>query len=273
MDFYNFPFPVAAGKRWTVITGDCLEVMKRLPKKFADVIITSPPYNLGISSGGGFPKKKTGKWGGGRLANGYGRYHDAMPKDEYQNWQKEVLLKCWDLLHDKGAIFYNHKPRIQNGELEHPLDWNPGLPVRQIVIWKRKGGINFSPSFYLPTHEYIIIYAKPDFRLKNKGSSGVGDVWDIKQEKNNEHPGPFPLELPSRILKTINKKNGIAIDPFAGSSTTGIAALLNGYQYIGIDIEGEYIEMSEGRLKRTENGINSDIFKENNEREISKNRQ
>ena len=166
----------------------------------------------------------------------------------------------WGILTDKGAIFYNHKPRIQNGLLEHPMELNPGLPLRQIVIWKRKGGINFSSSFYLPTHEYVLIYAKPDFRLKSKAASGAGDVWEITQEKGTEHPAPFPVELPNRILQTLKKDKGLIIDPFAGSSSTGVAALLNGYKYIGIDINPKYIEQSVSRLKQTERRISSDMF-------------
>src|SRR6185437_1995010 len=98
-----------------------------------DLIFTTPPYNLGTSSGGGFPSKATGKWSGGALSDGYNSHSDAMPYKDYVIWQKEFLSECWELLSDAGAIYYNHKPRVQNGLLTTPLDYNPGLPVRQIV--------------------------------------------------------------------------------------------------------------------------------------------
>ena len=243
-----------------IIEGDCLSVMEQLPQKTFDLVITSPPFNLGTTSGGGFPTKKAGKWNGGSLAKGYGKHNDAMPKEEYREWQRTFLSKAWELLHDEGAIFYNHKPRIQNGIVELPMEWNPGLPLRQIIIWKRKGGFNFSPSFFLPTHEYILIYAKQDFRLKNKKVSGMGDVWEITQEKNNPQSASFPLELPKRILEATKKKTGVIIDPFAGSSTTGVAALLAGYRYIGIEIEPASAKRSIDRLMLCEKQLNKDMF-------------
>ncbi|MCA1670322.1 MAG: site-specific DNA-methyltransferase [Thermomicrobia bacterium] len=198
-----------------------------------DLIFTSPPYNLGVSSGGGFPgeppvvmghyaadaplgKKRggAGKWSGGALAGGYGEYDDAMPHNVYVGWQNAVLLQCWKTLSERGVIFYNHKPRILNGRLISPLDYVPSdlsANVRQIVIWARAGGVNFSPAFYLPTHEWIVILAKSAFRLKSKGASGIGDVWTVPQESFTPHPAPFPVGLPARAMETTPM--GTVLDP------------------------------------------------------------
>ena len=83
----------------------------------------------------------------------------------HDEWIRNVLRESWRLLSDDGAIFMNHKPRIQKGQLWTPLDLDPGLPVRQIVIWDRGSGFNFNSSFFTPRHEWIVIYAKPNFRL------------------------------------------------------------------------------------------------------------
>lgn len=171
-----------------------------------------------------------------------------MPYSQYQEWQKSILLECWRTLSDTGAIYYNHKPRVQNGTLQTPLDLNPDLPVRQIVIWKRSGGINFSPSFYLPTHEWIVIFAKPNFRLKSKGASGVKDVWEVPQERNNPHPAPFPVELPSIAIDSTNAKT--ILDPFMGSGTTGIAAMNHGRNFIGFEKSPQYFEDSKERIEQ-----------------------
>jgi len=258
--FLNSSWTVYSGDRWSIIQGDCIDVMQTMQEGFADVIITSPPFNLGTSSGGGFPKKKTGKWSGGSLASGYGQYNDAMPKEEYKQWQSQFLQEAWKHINDNGALYYNHKPRIQNGLAELPIEWNPGLPLRQIITWKRNGGINFSPSHYLPTYEWIMLFAKKNFRLKNKKVSGIGDVWEITAEKNTDHPAPFPLELPNKILKSIKQTQGIVFDPFSGSATTGVAALQNGFQYIGIELEEKFIKSSITRLKRTEAKLSKDLF-------------
>ena len=82
------------------------------------------------------------------------------------------------LIKNDGAIFYNHKWRVQDGLLQDRQDIVGGLPVRQIIIWRRKGGINFNPGYFLPTYEVIYLIAKPDFKLVPK-SNGVGDVWEF----------------------------------------------------------------------------------------------
>lgn len=228
--------------------GDCLEVMAQLPPSSVDLIFTSPPYNLGVTSGGGFPTKVAGKWSGGALSDGYASHGDAMEHTAYVAWQKQVLLACWRLLSDTGAIYYNHKPRVQNGLLFTPLDLNPGLPVRQIVIWKRDGGINFSPSFYLPSHEWIVIFAKPGFRLRDKRASGAKDVWEVSQDRDNEHPAPFPVALPRVALSTTVAQ--MILDPFMGSGSTGVAAVEAGRDFMGIELDSGYFEMAVTRINR-----------------------
>ena len=229
--------------------GSCDDVLPVLAAASVDLVFTSPPYNLGNTSGGGFGgTDKAGKWRGAAIAHGYGAHADKMSHDEYVAWQKRVLLECWRVVSDTGAIFYNHKPRVQNGVVLLPLEMNPGLPVRQIVIWRRNGGINFAPTHYCPTHEWIVVLAKPEWRLKSKGASGVGDVWDVAQEQGNPHPAPFPLALPARALETTGARS--VLDPFAGSGTTLLAAKLAGVRAVGIELEEKNCEMAARRLSQ-----------------------
>jgi site-specific DNA-methyltransferase (adenine-specific) len=230
----------------TLLLGDCLETMAQLPSKSIDLVFTSPPYNLGTTSGGGLKTAMHGKWGNASLAHGYKTFGDAMPVDDYVAWQKRVLYECWRLLSDDGAIYYNHKPRVQDGILWTPMEVNPGLPIRQIVIWKRAGGINFSPTFYLPTHEWIIIFAKPAFRLRDKAASGAKDLWEVAQEMHNPHPAPFPVGLPRIALQTTNAQR--VLDPFAGSGSVGVACAELNRDFIGIDIDADYLRQAEMRI-------------------------
>jgi site-specific DNA-methyltransferase (adenine-specific) len=237
---------------------DCREVLPTLPSGSIDLVVTSPPYNLGVTTGGGFPighyavdapmakRGGQGKWPGAALANGYEDYDDAMPPAEYEMWQRETLSALWRLLNEHGAIYYNHKPRVQGGLLWTPLALNPGLPVRQIVIWARAGGINFSPVFYVPTHEWIVVFARPEFRLRSKGASGAGDVWSIPQESNTKHPAPFPERLPLTAIETTGAK--LILDPFMGSGTTLVAAKRLGRKAIGIERERKYCDLAIERL-------------------------
>lgn len=253
--------PVIIG-RATLYCGDCRDVLPALGP--VDLVFTSPPYNLGntAAGSGGFPGKKLGhfadltpmgkrgghgKWSGGALATGYETYNDALPHAEYVAWQHEILNACWSLLTDTGAIFYNHKPRVMNGVCVTPLEYNPGLPVRQIIIWARAGGVNFSPAFYLPTHEWIVVIAKPDFRLRDQAASGIGDVWYVPQQPDPEHPAPFPLALPARAIETTVGRT--VLDPFMGSGTTGRAAVQAGRDFIGIEREPKYFDIACKRIE------------------------
>jgi DNA modification methylase len=236
----------------TIYNADCMDVLGLLPP--ADLIFTSPPYNLGVSAGGGFGHYSDeaglrlrgggNKWTGGALAHGYSDHGDAMPMAEYEDWQRNVLRACWAQLGDRGAIFYNHKPRVQAQTLWLPLRLNPELPLRQIIVWARAGGMNFAPTHYVPTHEWIMVFAKPDWRLKTKGASGIGDVWRVAQEPS-EHPAPFPLALPAYAIESAGPS--LVIDPFMGSGTTLRAAKDRGVRAIGIEISERYCEMAARR--------------------------
>jgi site-specific DNA-methyltransferase (adenine-specific) len=250
-------------ERVTLYHGDNRDVLPTLDASTVDLVFTSPPYNLGNTTGGGFPdrfghcRKSSGlsgrggggKWGGGALANGYGAHDDNMPHEEYVAWQHDLLRACWRLLSERGAIFYNHKPRVLDGRLVAPMDYVPEdlRPfVRQEVIWRRAGGINFSPAFYLPTHERIVVIARRPWRLTSKGASGVGDVWEVTQETNNPHPAPFPIGLPARAIETTAP--AVVLDPFAGSGTTLRAAKDAGVRGIGVEREERFCEMAARRL-------------------------
>lgn len=188
---------------------------------------------------------KTGKWAGNSLQNGYTDHSDDMPYPEYVAWQRDCLKEMFRIIKSSGAIFYNHKWRVQDGLIQDRREIVNDFPIRQIIIWKRAGGINFNPGYFLPTYEVIYLIAKPDFKLSPKANA-VGDVWDIKQENDNKHPAPFPVELIDRIIKSTSAE--IILDPFMGSGTTAISALKNNRKYIGIDISRQYCRMAKERI-------------------------
>lgn len=236
----------------TLYHGDCLDVLPAIDG--VDLVVTSPPYNLGVTSGGGFGHYRDGqrrggqgKWGGTECDGiRYTDHNDAMDFGEYTDWQRQCLQAMWNSLSESGAIFYNHKPRVQAKSVWTPLELNPGLPIRQIVIWARAGGVNFAPTHYVPTHEWIVLFAKPSWRLKTKAASGVGDVWRINQESNPLHPAPFPIGLPARAIETTGPS--LVLDPFAGSGTTLRAATNAGVRSIGIEKSEQYCELIARRL-------------------------
>ncbi len=232
-----------------IICGDSVTIMKEMPSESIDLVVTSPPYNLKNSTGNGMKAgTKTGKWKNNPLQNGYTEHNDEMPHEEYVAWQRAVLTESMRLLRDTGAIFYNHKWRVQGGLIQDRADIVSGFPVRQIIIWKRAGGFNFNPGYFVPTYEVIYLIAKKSFKLA-KGKNGHGDIWEFTQEMKNKHPAPFPVKLPLRCIESTEAQ--IILDPFSGSGTTAVAAKQLGRSYIGIDISADYCEIAEDRIKQT----------------------
>lgn len=228
-----------------IVCGDAIELMKKIPNESIDLVITSPPYNIKNSTGNGLKDGRGGKWSRAGLINGYGKYNDNLPYDIYVEWQRNCLNEMLRIIPEHGAIFYNHKWRVQNGLLQDRREIIDGFPLRQIIIWRRKGGINFNKGYFLPTYEVIYLIAKPEFKLKDKANRW-GDVWEITQEMKNDHPAPFPIALVDRIIASTNCK--IVLDPFIGSGTTALSALNYNVDYVGFDISEDYCQMAKQRI-------------------------
>lgn len=228
-----------------IICGDAIAEMKKLPDKSIDLIVTSPPYNLKNSTGNGMKDGRGGKWQNAALVNGYATYDDNMPYDKYIKWQRDCLSEMIRLIPESGAIFYNHKWRVQNGLIQDRREIIDGFPVRQIIIWRRKGGINFNAGYFLPTYEVIYLIAKPKFKLAPHANAH-GDVWEFMQEQKNGHPAPFPVPLVERIISSTTAQ--IVLDPFIGSGTTAVAARNLQRDFIGIEISQEYCKLAKRRL-------------------------
>lgn len=229
-----------------IVCGDCLDIMKQMPDQSIDLVVTSPPYNLSIRKTFGNTQEWKGKWNKSKLqSKGYDKHDDYMPEPKYIAWQKSVLAECFRLIKNDGAIFYNHKWRVQNGLFQQRPEIVEGLPIRQIIIWKKAGGINFNEGYFLPTYEVIYLIAKPDFKLAPKANRH-GDVWEITQERGSWHPAPFPIELASRCVEA--SKGSLVLDPFIGSGTVAIAAKKHGKNYIGIDISQDYCDKAQERI-------------------------
>lgn len=225
---------------------DALTLLRAMPSGSVDCVVTSPPYNLKNSTGGGMNTSVKGLWTNRTgKGNWYDSYDDNMPHDEYVAWQRSVLVECMRVIKSTGAIFYNHKWRVQAGLLQDRADIVGGFPVRQIIIWDRGNGFNFNDSYLLPMYEVIYMIAKPDYKLI-RGANVYSDVWHIKPEENKEHPNAFPLEIPRRCIEISGAK--LVLDPFGGSGTTAKAAQIEGADYITCDISSMCCDMARKRL-------------------------
>ena len=221
--------------------GDCLEVMKALPSESIDLIVTSPPYNLGATVPNWRPK-------GEKREPGYDGYDDKMSEEDYRIWQHKCLREMWRLLSPRGAIFYNHKPRIQQAILDTRLGLIPSeIPLHQNIVWFTRSAFHPSLHHFSSAHQLLMVLSKPEYRLCSTGASGLGDVWDIAIERNNFHPYPFPISLPQRIIET-SLHNSTILDPFGGSGSTALAAKLCGKSCISIDQSAEYVRKARERF-------------------------
>lgn len=240
--------PVVIG-RAQLYLGDCREVLPALQDNAAGVCFTSPPYNLGegMEDKGGLRVGHAGsKWGDGKLRSGYGEYADNMPYPKYCDWQRETLEQLWRVC--SGAIFYNHKPRVVKRKVRLPLFCD--LPLRQVIIWDRASGFNAMAGAFAPMCEWILLYAKPDWSLRDKAASMFGDVWRIAPTADAEHTASFPIALPMRAITSC--KDDVIIDPFMGSGTTGQAAVRSGRAFIGIERDEQFFEIACRRIENAQ---------------------
>lgn len=230
-----------------IICGDCLDVMKQFPDECVSSVITSPPYNLQIRKTFGNTQNWKGKWNNSKLqAEGYDQYDDYMPEDQYIAWQQNVLKECFRLIKDDGAIFYNHKWRVQNGLFQQRLEIIQGLPLRQIIIFNKPGGVNFNEGYFLPTYEVIYLICKNKFRLPPQ-INALTDVWSMTPEKGSWHPAPFPEKLVENCIKATSGDH--ILDPFCGSGTVPLVCKKLNKIYTAIDISKNYCDKTEKRIE------------------------
>ena len=229
---------------------DCLDTLRGMEDNSIDLIITSPPYNRGYYNA----HKKKSKWDlcdtKSRVID-YGVFDDNMPPEEYEEWQREILTECCRVIKRTGSIFYNHKDVLWHHNTIHPK-WVYDFPLKQIIVWDRVSTLPVDLSYFYPITEYVFWIkkdrdSKPYFDRHN--ALFQKNIWRINPEKNNPHPAAFPVELPQNIIAACSKEGDIVYDPFMGSGTTALAAKILNRNFIGSELNPDYIKMTEERLK------------------------
>jgi site-specific DNA-methyltransferase (adenine-specific) len=221
-----------------IIHGDCLEIMGYMPSESVDLIITSPPYNIG-------------KMHSNRLQFGTYAGND-MKESDYQEWQIKVLNECYRILKPEGSMFYNHKVRIKQGKAIHPLEWvsKSDFILKQEITWDMGKSANCDKIRFFPFSERIYWLTKsPKTKLKNK--LNLSDVWRIvpnHKRKDTGHIAVMPEEIVSNIIQCVDGQ--IVFDPYSGSGTTCKVAHTNNRNFIGIEHSAEYVALSQERLKQ-----------------------
>ena len=209
---------------------DVLKGLKKLPDESVDLIITSPPYNLGNSHHTGIKKHKS--------------YEDNMKEEEYQEWQIKILDECFRILKEEGSMIYNHKNRIKNGKQISPYEWllKTQLIIKQEIVWINRSQ-NFDKIRFYPFTERLYWLSKnPQTKLKNVINHY--DVFNWKEWKpvgiSGKHTRAFPEKMVENLLNCFPDAK-IILDPFMGSGTVAYVSKKLGREYLGFEIDIEDI--------------------------------
>jgi modification methylase len=216
---------------------DCLKGLQKIDDKSVDLIITSPPFNLGNTHHTGFKKHKS--------------YNDKIPEEEYQLWQLKVLNECFRVLKDNGSLLYQHKNRISKGIQISPYEWiyKSNFLIKQEIVWINRSQ-NFDKIRFYPFTERVYWLAK-DSKTKLHNKINKQDVFDWKEWKpvgtKGIHTRAFPEKLVEDFLNVFPRAK-IVLDPFMGSGTVAKVAKRMNRNYIGFEIEPKFVQLSKKNL-------------------------
>ena len=245
------PFYKSPDRNFTLLKGDCIELLNSFEFKF-DMIFADPPYHL---SNGGISVQS------GRMVSvNKGSWDKSHGIDADYNFDKEWLSACRNKLKDNGTIWVSGTYHNIFSIARCLTELN--FKILNCITWvKTNPPPNLSCRYFTHSAEYIL-WARKDAKTPHyynyelmkeiNGGTQMRDVWNLpaiaKWEKScGKHPTQKPLSILSRIILASTEKGAWILDPFTGSSTTGIAANLLDRRFLGIDQEERFLHISKAR--------------------------
>lgn len=244
-----------------IYPGDCAELLKQIPDASISLVITSPPYNIGKP------------------------YESRKALDAYLAWQEGVVRESVRVLKPTGSLVWQVGNYVDNGEilpldmLLFPIFTSLGLKLRNRIVWAFEHGLHAKRRFsgryevalwFSKTDEYTFNLDsvrvpqkypnKKHFKGPKKGElsghplgKNPGDVWVFPNVKANHvektgHPAQYPVELVERFVLALTEEDDWVLDPFGGSGTTLIAALMHRRRGAMAEIIPDYVEIAQQRL-------------------------
>lgn len=247
---------------FTLYQGNCLQVLKTLAPQSVDMVFADPPYNL---SNGGFTVHN-----GKRTSVDKGNWDKSRGVEEDFAFHKRWMKACFRVLKPNGSFWVSgtYHSIYQCGFILQLM----GARILNDISWyKPNASPNLSCRVFTASHENLIWARKnekarhifhyddmknsnfPEDKLKNSGKQ-MRSVWSIptpaKSEKiQGRHPAQKPLKLLDRIITASTNKGDIILDPFTGSGTTAISAVRLGRNFIGIEQEQQYVDLTLNRYE------------------------
>ncbi len=250
-----------------VYPGKCLDLLKTIPNESLQLVVTSPPYNIGKE------------------------YEKRLRLDWYLEQQAEVITQCARALSPRGSICWQVGNFIDRGAIIpldtvlYPVFASRGLRMRNRIIWHFEHGLHCSRRFS-GRYETIIWFTKSDEYVFNLDAVRVpqkypgkkhfkgpragqyscnplgknpGDLWVIPNVKSNhvektEHPCQFPVELIERLVLSLTNEGDWVLDPFLGTGTTIIAAIRHGRRGVGAETVPKYVQLAGQRIQQEMRG-------------------
>jgi len=229
---------------------DRVEGMRGIEDDSIDCIVTSPPYNKK-----GLALKKKGIRGNQIWQKhniDYSAYEDNMPEETYRKWMVAAVNEMVRIIKPDGSIFFNHKPRRFKNQAHLPTDFlmETGATIYQVIIWNRRNSPNIRNDILVPCVEYVywLTKKKPKVFREQVDSDYKTEVWNIPPQRQNSHPAPFPLKLVENCINLSTQEGDLVLDPFMGSGTTALVAKELNRDWLGFEMDPNYIEISRERL-------------------------
>ena len=230
-----------------LLLGDCLKVMKQLPDSCVDCIITDPPYNLGQfmhDRNTNLVKMRANQFA-----------YAGWDNLDYKEWRlsmKKFLVECSRVL-KKGGTLIVFMAVIKVSDIVN-LSQGTKLYYKTTGVWHKTNPMprNMNIHFVNSTESWIYFVNSDTSGTFNNEGKVVHDflessVCPLSEKKHGKHPTQKPLPLLARIILASTQENDWILDPFTGSSTTGIAASLLNRRFLGLDQEESFLEISKKR--------------------------
>jgi len=230
---------------------DCLDGLKQLTDQSVDLVVTSPPYNIGGNNMISYERNK-------RITKSkYSNIDDKMPEQDYFVFLDKVIK---ELLRVSRYTFFNITPLSNNKSSVFRLIGKYHNKIKEIIIWNKEYGVPAIEDGVLNSaYELIIVFSdkegdKRKFYYHNLIKGKTNNIFRfkkrLKEETQKEHGAIFPIELPREFIKLFTKEGDLVLDPFMGFGTTAFASKQLGRDFIGFEINQDYVDKANKRLSQ-----------------------